>query len=74
MRNYSNSIWWFRVGAKPETTVIMPSGARITECAIRWDLDYQGRSTPNGCLITYHDGVKRWISNDFYNDVDTNCL
>jgi hypothetical protein len=72
--NYSNRIWWFRIGANPETTLIMPSGARITECDIKWTLDYQDRSTPNGCLITYPDGSKRWISNNWFNDINTDIL
>lgn len=58
MRTY---IWWFGLNLNPSTTVIMPSEARIT----------QGKE---GVFISYSDGVKRWISNTFFEDVNTDYL
>lgn len=53
----SKYLWHFNVGAQPETTVLMISGARITECR------------DHSVLITYPDGVKRWIKNDYFDEV-----
>lgn len=60
MRNYSNGIWWFRLLPDLESTRVMPSGARITQCA-------------EGVLIS-GNGYVRWISNSWYNDLNTNTL
>lgn len=61
MRNYSNGIWYFRLLPDFESTRVLPSGARITQCE-------------SGVMISYPDKVIRWISNDFYNDIDTDRL
>lgn len=60
MRNYSQGIWWFRLKPDLETTRVMPSGARITQCEA-------------GVMIS-GKGYVRWISNDWFNDVQTNAV
>ncbi len=61
MRNYSNGIWWFRLKPDLESTRVMPSGCRITKCE-------------NGVLLSYPDKVIRWISDTYFDDVDTDRL
>ncbi len=60
MRNYSSGIWWYGLKPDLETTRVMPSGTRITQCE-------------NGVLIT-GKGYIRWVSNDFFDNVNTDEL
>jgi len=61
MRSYSQSIWWYNLRPDLSTTRVMPdTNTRITQAE-------------NGVLIT-GNGYIRWISNSFFDDVDTDRL
>ncbi len=54
------SEWYFRLKLDFSTVKLMPSGTRITQCE-------------NGVLIT-GKGYIRWVSNDFFDNVNTDEL